>query len=536
MGTVTALCSPLPDLATRRRTAGAIAGQRHADDARPRLPLPSNVYPPRAVGRHEPRPLPEISNVVVYLKDVAFHGRAADGAPASSPGARDVRAARAGDHARIDGRVPERRSVSFTTSFRCRAPRPSTSDAIRAGQTPRTAVHEAGPGEGVLPHPLAHERVDPGARPSVFHDPAPRRHLRAAERARRAVHDRRLARARRRAERHGRVEARPNGDGRTVRCRSRTCNDATARQPPRLLVKTLTVTFVTVAAAAGRGLRRRHRQRARSGARSRSSTNLESSQRMFAALETRRQRELRAQAATLAENPTLKAALDTYLAEAPIERQRRTRAAAHDHRPRAREGGRARRDRCDRARRRPAEHARRRRPARAIAGRAAARLPLGAGDGRASRRRRRARERSDRSASCPSRSGQRRATSGRCTWRPASTSVLPRSSTRLAGTRIAIVSDGLLLATHAAARAAARTSVEAAIDAARRRRQSTLDGESYRVPAAGRRSATRLLRARLDRRVVARGDAPDCSRRLALIARRRGRSSRSSAASGWRDR
>ena len=44
--------------------------------------------------------------------------------------------------------------------------------------------------------------------------------------------------------------------------------------------------------------------------------NLESSQRMFAALETRRQRELLAQASTLAENPTLKAALDTYQAEA----------------------------------------------------------------------------------------------------------------------------------------------------------------------------------------------------------------------------
>ena len=39
-------------------------------------------------------------------------------------------------------------------------------------------------------------------------------------------------------------------------------------------------------------------------------------ERMFAALETRRQRELVAQASLLAENPTLKAALDTYQAEA----------------------------------------------------------------------------------------------------------------------------------------------------------------------------------------------------------------------------
>jgi plastocyanin len=35
-------------------------------------PLPSNVYSPRAVGRHEPTPIPEIKNVVVYLKDVAY--------------------------------------------------------------------------------------------------------------------------------------------------------------------------------------------------------------------------------------------------------------------------------------------------------------------------------------------------------------------------------------------------------------------------------------------------------------------------------
>jgi HD-GYP domain-containing protein (c-di-GMP phosphodiesterase class II) len=43
---------------------------------------------------------------------------------------------------------------------------------------------------------------------------------------------------------------------------------------------------------------------------------LDAGQRMLTALEERRARELRAQAATLAENPTLKAALDTYQAEA----------------------------------------------------------------------------------------------------------------------------------------------------------------------------------------------------------------------------
>jgi hypothetical protein len=37
-------------------------------------PLPSNVYQPRAINRHAPPPLPEIRNVVVYLKDVQFRG------------------------------------------------------------------------------------------------------------------------------------------------------------------------------------------------------------------------------------------------------------------------------------------------------------------------------------------------------------------------------------------------------------------------------------------------------------------------------
>ena len=87
------------------------------------------------------------------------------------------------------------------------------------------------------------------------------------------------------------------------------------RQPPRLLVKTLSVTFATVAAlliivfvVVTLSVRDQVRQAV--------TVNLESSQRVFAALETRRQRELRAQAASLAENPTLKAAIDTYQTEA----------------------------------------------------------------------------------------------------------------------------------------------------------------------------------------------------------------------------
>ncbi len=87
------------------------------------------------------------------------------------------------------------------------------------------------------------------------------------------------------------------------------------RRPPQLVVKTLAVTFITVfvllvivfvvvTVSVSDQVR------------ASVTANLESSQRMFAALETRRQRELVAQASTIAENPTLKAALDTYQAEA----------------------------------------------------------------------------------------------------------------------------------------------------------------------------------------------------------------------------
>jgi hypothetical protein len=39
-----------------------------------RAPLPANAYPSRAVGKHEAPSIPEIRNVVVYLKDPPFHG------------------------------------------------------------------------------------------------------------------------------------------------------------------------------------------------------------------------------------------------------------------------------------------------------------------------------------------------------------------------------------------------------------------------------------------------------------------------------
>ena len=86
------------------------------------------------------------------------------------------------------------------------------------------------------------------------------------------------------------------------------------RRPPGLLVKTtVAVSLVTTALllVVVFVVTLNVREQVRQGV----TDNLESSQRMFAALEARRQRELRAQATTLAESPTLKAALDTYIAE-----------------------------------------------------------------------------------------------------------------------------------------------------------------------------------------------------------------------------
>ncbi len=39
-----------------------------------RAPLPASAYPSRSIGKHETPPIPEIRNVVVYLKDPPFRG------------------------------------------------------------------------------------------------------------------------------------------------------------------------------------------------------------------------------------------------------------------------------------------------------------------------------------------------------------------------------------------------------------------------------------------------------------------------------
>ena len=52
---------------------GSIAGRVRLT-ARIRSPLPSNVYPSRTIGKHIAPAIPELRNVVVYLKDAAFRG------------------------------------------------------------------------------------------------------------------------------------------------------------------------------------------------------------------------------------------------------------------------------------------------------------------------------------------------------------------------------------------------------------------------------------------------------------------------------
>jgi putative nucleotidyltransferase with HDIG domain len=89
------------------------------------------------------------------------------------------------------------------------------------------------------------------------------------------------------------------------------------RRPPRLVARTLAVTFFTVAAVLAVVfivLIVDARERVRAA----ESEKLQVSEQVFSGLEAIRQREQLATIAMLAENPTLKAALDTYLAESAL--------------------------------------------------------------------------------------------------------------------------------------------------------------------------------------------------------------------------
>ena len=82
------------------------------------------------------------------------------------------------------------------------------------------------------------------------------------------------------------------------------------RRPPRLVVRTLIATFFAIAVvlvAAFLTLTIETRMRVTQEV----AANLDASQRVFATIETRRQREAQLQAQNFADSPTLKAALDT---------------------------------------------------------------------------------------------------------------------------------------------------------------------------------------------------------------------------------
>jgi putative nucleotidyltransferase with HDIG domain len=102
------------------------------------------------------------------------------------------------------------------------------------------------------------------------------------------------------------------------------------RRPPRLVARTLTVTFVTVAiilSVVFIVLMVDARDRIRAS----EVEKLSVAEKVFTALEARRQQEQLAAIATVAENPTLKAALDTYFTESaftglPAEQEQSLRA------------------------------------------------------------------------------------------------------------------------------------------------------------------------------------------------------------------
>jgi plastocyanin len=58
---------------------GRIVGRVRLTTSMPGKPLPSAAYPRRTVGDHDAPPLPEIRNVVVYVKDAAYRGALSTG-------------------------------------------------------------------------------------------------------------------------------------------------------------------------------------------------------------------------------------------------------------------------------------------------------------------------------------------------------------------------------------------------------------------------------------------------------------------------
>ena len=109
--TVAASFAFVAALAGQSPESGTITGRVKLTSRVRGTPLPSNVYQPRSVANHDTVAIPEIKNVVVYLKGVTFKGAARVSRQEIRQETRSVRPARHGRDARIDGRLPERRSV-----------------------------------------------------------------------------------------------------------------------------------------------------------------------------------------------------------------------------------------------------------------------------------------------------------------------------------------------------------------------------------------------------------------------------------------
>ena len=109
----------------------------------PGKPLASTAYPRRTVGDHSAPSLPEIRNVVVYIKDASFRGAL----PAKRAELRQEHEtfipAYGRDHARIVGRLSERRSVLSQRVFAV-ARGEFQSRPLRTRAEPRPRVHKAG--------------------------------------------------------------------------------------------------------------------------------------------------------------------------------------------------------------------------------------------------------------------------------------------------------------------------------------------------------------------------------------------------------
>src|SRR5476651_1465273 len=138
---------------------GSIAGKVTLTPRIKGRALPSTAYPTRAVATHDPTATPEIKNVVVYLKDVAFHGALP---PTKAelhqehetflPHVIAITRGSTVDFPNDDPIFHNVFSLSSAATFDLRRyPRPE----------PQPDVSEGGHRQGVLQHPLAHERDDP---------------------------------------------------------------------------------------------------------------------------------------------------------------------------------------------------------------------------------------------------------------------------------------------------------------------------------------------------------------------------------------